>query len=66
MQPITGVRNPKQAKEAIEKLIDVSKYKNVHFERLDVGSMSSVRTFASKVQEKFAKVHILINNGEYT
>uniref|UniRef100_A0A336MLF8 CSON002415 protein n=1 Tax=Culicoides sonorensis TaxID=179676 RepID=A0A336MLF8_CULSO len=63
MTVIVGVRDPLQAKEAVEKLIEPSKYKQVHFERLDVGSMTSVRTFAAKVQEKFDKIHILINNA---
>ncbi|XP_063709711.1 dehydrogenase/reductase SDR family member on chromosome X [Culicoides brevitarsis] len=63
MTVIVGVRDPVQAKSAVEKLIDESKHNKVHYERLDVGSMSSVRQFAAKVQEKFTKIHILINNA---
>lgn len=64
----TGVRNPAEAKKAVEKYLEHSKLGSVaklHFEQLDIGSMKSVRAFAGKVQSKFDKIHILINNGTY-
>lgn len=60
----TGVRDTDQARKAVAQVIDSDKQKNVVYEKLDVGSIASVRVFAKKVQEKFDKVHILVNNGE--
>lgn len=60
----TGVRNPKEAQENIEKMIDIESIKGkIYYEQLDTGSMQSVRKFAKVVQSKFAKIDILINNG---
>lgn len=61
---LTGVRNPKQAKEAIEKTIDLSAVPGkVYFERLDTGSMASVRKFAETIKTKFTRIHLLLNNA---
>lgn len=59
-----GVRDVGQAKEAIEQVIDQAQRDKVVYELLDVGSLASVRSFADRVKEKFAKLHILINNGK--
>lgn len=64
----TGVRNPTEAKKVVEKYLEHSKLASgakLHYEQLDIGSMKSVRTFAGKIQSKFDKIHILINNGTY-
>lgn len=61
-----GVRNPKEAQENVEKLIDINSIKaKIYYEQLDTGSMQSVRKFAKVVQSKFAKINILINNGKH-
>lgn len=38
---------------------------NLIYEKLDVGDMTSVREFAKIVQEKYKKIDLLINNGNY-
>lgn len=59
-----GVRNPKQAQEAVEKQIDLSTVPGkVYYERLDTGSMESVRKFAEVIKTKFTKIHLLLNNA---
>jgi len=64
MSVIMGVRNPKEAKENVEKLIDIDTIKGkIYYEQLDTGSMQSVRKFAKIVQSKFSKIDILINNA---
>lgn len=61
-----GVRNPKEAQENVENLIDIHSTKGkIYYEHLDTGSMESVRKFAKVVQNKFAKIDILINNGKH-
>lgn len=63
----TGVRNPKEAKENVESLIDIDSVKGkIFYEQLDTGSMISVRKFAKVVQSKFSKINILVNNGNYS
>lgn len=60
----SGVRNPKQAQEAVEKTIDLSTVPGrIYYERLDTGSMTSVRKFAEVVKSKFTKIHLLLNNA---
>lgn len=65
MTVIVGVRDIEQAKKAVAEVIDSGKQKNVVYERLDVGSLTSVRSFAQRVQERFDIVHILVNNGMF-
>lgn len=61
---IAGVRNPKQAKEALERTIDLSTVPGkVYYERLDTGSMASVRQFAAVIKTKFTRIHLLLNNA---
>lgn len=61
-----GVRNPEEAKKSVEKVINESLTKGrLFYERCDTGDMESVRSFAKKVQEKFAAIHVLINNGKF-
>lgn len=60
-----GVRNLKEAQENIEKLIDLKQTKGkIYYEQLDIGQMESVRKFAAKLQNKFTKIDILVNNGK--
>lgn len=66
IEVILGVRNPVESKKAVEKYLEHAKLAagaKLHFEQLDIGSMKSVRTFAGKIQSKFDKIHILINNA---
>uniref|UniRef100_A0A1I8M3F6 Short chain dehydrogenase n=1 Tax=Musca domestica TaxID=7370 RepID=A0A1I8M3F6_MUSDO len=64
MTVVVGVRNPKAAQEAIEKIVDLKTTGGKLFcEELDVGSLKSVRTFAQKIKSKYEKIDILINNA---
>lgn len=64
MTVIVAVRSPEGCREIIEKAFDESLYKGkMVYEQCDVSNMTSVRNFASKVQEKFSAIHLLINNG---
>jgi len=63
MTVIVGVRDVVQAKDAVEQVIDPTQHDRVVYELLDVGTLSSVRSFAQRVKEKFAKIHILVNNA---
>lgn len=60
----SGVRNPEGSKRSVNEFMgDLAKDK-VFYEKCDTGDMQSVRDFASKVQQQFPQIHILINNGE--
>lgn len=60
----TGVRDPKSALESVDKVINVKNSKGkLVFEKLDVGSLTSVREFGKKIQVNYEKLDILINNG---
>lgn len=61
-----GVRNNEMSKNTVESYINnPSQLQRVFYETCDVGDMMSVRSFARNVQEKFPKIHLLINNGEF-
>lgn len=60
-----GVRSVEDAIKSVENNIkDASMLERVIFETCDVGDMMSVRSFAQKIQHKFPKVNLLINNGK--
>lgn len=66
IEVILGVRNPVESKKAVEKYLgnrNLTAGAKLHYEQLDIGSMKSVRAFATKIQAKFDKIHILINNA---
>jgi NAD(P)-dependent dehydrogenase (short-subunit alcohol dehydrogenase family) len=59
------MRNPEKAATTMQDVIKLSKsHGALHIEELDIGDMSSVRKFAAKVEIKFEKIHLLINNGK--
>lgn len=59
-----GVRNPKEAQKNVEAIVDTSKIAgSVVYERLDTGSLNSVRQFAAIVNKNYSKIDILINNA---
>lgn len=64
-----GVRDPAQAKAAVTEALAASKRPipttnlRIHYERLDIGDMSSVRAFAQRVRQQFPRIHVLINNA---
>lgn len=63
---LKGVRNPEEAKKSVDKVVNESLTKGrLFYERCDTGDMESVRGFAKKVQEKFAAIHVLVNNGKF-
>lgn len=60
-----GVRNPEASKKSVESYISESLTQGkVLYEACDTGDMESVRSFAKKVQAKFPRIHLLINNGK--
>lgn len=59
-----GVRNPKDAQKNVEEIVDTSKIVGkVVYERLDTGSLNSVRQFAAIIAKNYPKIDILINNA---
>lgn len=64
-QTFAGVRNPKEAQKNIESRVDLSELGGVKIDyiHLDTGSLKSVRQFAHDVQQKCAKIDMLINNA---
>ena len=65
MTLLIGVRNPEEARKLIEGSFDISRTEGkIFYEKCDTADLESVRNFAKKVQERFSKIHILINNGE--
>lgn len=63
--PRQGVRDPESAQKSVESFVkaDLRPAGRIHYERLDIGDMSSVRQFAAIVKTKFTKIDILINNA---
>lgn len=63
---VMGVRNVAASQKSVFAAIPEEKRRNLlHFETLDTGNLKSVREFAAKIKAKYAKVDLLINNGEY-
>lgn len=62
---LLGVRDPESAQKSVESFVkvDLRPAGRIHYERLDIGDMSSVRQFAANVKRKFTKIDILINNA---
>lgn len=63
---VMGVRDPIAARKSVESFVGAAaatELQRVHYERLDIGSMKSVRQFADAVKRKFTKIDILINNA---
>ncbi|XP_053684486.1 dehydrogenase/reductase SDR family member on chromosome X [Sabethes cyaneus] len=66
IEVILGVRNPEASKKAVEKFLEENNAltgAKLHYEQLDIGSMKSVRAFATRIQAKFDKIHLLFNNA---
>lgn len=64
MTVIMGCRNPEAGEKSVSKIVDLTQTKGkLICEKLDVGSIKSVKEFAKKVQEKFDKIDILLNNA---
>lgn len=61
---VMGVRNPEASKKSVEAACgeDLTKDR-VFYEKCDTGDNKTVEEFAKKVKEKFAAIHLLINNG---
>lgn len=65
MTLLVGVRNPEEARKLVESSFDISRTEGkIFYEKCDTADLESVRSFAKKVQEKFPKIHLLINNGK--
>ena len=61
---LPGVRNTAEAERNVEKLIDTDTIAgSISYERLDTGSLKSVREFAAIVASKYPKIDVLINNA---
>lgn len=63
---VMGVRNVEASQKSVFAAIPEEKRRNLlHFETLDTGNLKSVREFAAKIKAKYAKIDLLINNGEW-
>jgi len=56
-------RDATRGNAAVEELKTVTKSENIYFVELDLGSLESVRKFATSFNEKSIPLHILINNA---
>jgi NAD(P)-dependent dehydrogenase (short-subunit alcohol dehydrogenase family) len=65
MTVVMGVRRPDECKQTVEsELGHLEINGKVFYEKLDIGDMTSVQSFAERIREKFPAVNILINNGK--
>ena len=60
---IIGCRNLEKGMEAMKEIQQRSGNQNVFFEKLDLASLESVRTFADKILNSEPRLDILINNA---
>jgi len=64
MKVVLGVRNPEASRKSVEETLGKELTADrVFYERCDTGDMDSVRGFAKKIQERYAAIHLLINNA---
>ncbi|CRK94471.1 CLUMA_CG007977, isoform A [Clunio marinus] len=64
MTVVMGVRNPEESRRSVEKAFEKLSLKGkVLYEKCDTGDMSSVRSFAKSVKEKYSAIHVLVNNA---
>jgi len=60
---IIACRDVKKSFEAIEEIKALSKNKDVHFMKLDLSDLSSIKEFVNNFKIKYEKLHILVNNA---
>lgn len=58
-----AARSEAKATAAIEELKTSTKKDNIHWLRLDLGDLTSVRRAAEEFMEKETELHVLFNNG---
>ncbi|KAG5672993.1 hypothetical protein PVAND_003074 [Polypedilum vanderplanki] len=64
MTVVLAVRNPKDARESVEKNIEPELRKDrVFYEVCDTSDLDAVKKFAKIVKEKFPAINLLINNA---
>ncbi|XP_070490209.1 polyprenol dehydrogenase-like [Chironomus tepperi] len=64
MTVVLAVRNPKEARESVEKNIDASLIQNrVSYEVCDMFDIETVKRFAEVVHQKHPRINLLINNA---
>lgn len=56
-------RDEKRGEDALKEIKEKSESDNVHFLKLDLASMESIREFSRKFHELETNLHILINNA---
>jgi len=60
---ILGCRDQKRSLQAIEEIRTESKNNDIHFMKLDLSDLNSIKEFVSNFKAKYDKLHILINNA---
>ncbi|KAI0983439.1 hypothetical protein GJ496_005700 [Pomphorhynchus laevis] len=60
---ILACRSEERAKEAMDKILIENPKADVVIEIIDMGDMSSVRSFADRVSQKYDRIDLLINNA---
>lgn len=58
-----AARSEAKATAAIEELKTSTKKDNIHWLKLDLGDLTSVRRAAEEFMEKEPELHVLFNNG---
>jgi NAD(P)-dependent dehydrogenase (short-subunit alcohol dehydrogenase family) len=60
---IVAARNQERGEEAVRRIRSAHPQTNVRFERLDLASLASVRSFAERMNKDHPKLDLLINNA---
>ncbi len=63
MRVILACRNMEKGEEARKKIISSVPGARLDLEQLDLASQKSVRSFTSRIKEKYKKLDLLVNNG---
>ncbi len=60
---IMGCRSKERGEKARQKLMEATGNTNIDLELIDLSKMDSVRDAAARIQERYAALHVLINNA---
>lgn len=60
---VLGYRDKKRANQIFESIVTQTSNQKVHIEYLNLTMLQSVRDFANKIESKYKKLNILINNA---
>ncbi|WP_416393511.1 MULTISPECIES: SDR family NAD(P)-dependent oxidoreductase [unclassified Curtobacterium] len=60
---VMGVRDTNKGKAAVDRIMAATPTASVELQRLDLGSLDSVRTAAAEIKNKHSRLDLLINNA---